>query len=227
MNLRRFALLVSICALSGCLSPDEAHEAGADQAPVEQVAEQQATSQQGETIVARDAADGVVVYETEGNLESTHDVGCIPLSEVENRFTPADLYPGVAACMEQGNVENGAALMFLAGIYSQFDMNRITDSTARQAADALIIRAIVPLPDETKDPVYQEVHRVLQDPQALAAMCASISEVGPPDYHPRYMIQHGMKAANIYDTDPDLVEDFDATAIWTSLMSLYLHCPDA
>lgn len=219
MNLGRFALLVPICALSGCLTPEEAHEVGADQAPVEQVVQQQASEQQDQPNVVR--------YETEGNLESNNDIGCIPLSEVKNSYTPADMYRGVVACIEQGSVEDGTALFFMAGMYSRFDMNRIVDTSAHQAASMLIIQAFQPLSDEAKEPFSREMERVTQDPQALAAMCASISEVGAPDYHPRYIIQHGLNAVGFQDTAPDLVEGFDPVATWDALMSTYLHCPGA
>ena len=55
-------------------------------------------------------------YRVEGSLASTQTIGCIPLSEVKNTVTPADLYKGVGECLDKNNYELASSLFMLAGI---------------------------------------------------------------------------------------------------------------
>ena len=47
------------------------------------------------------------------------------------------------------------------------------------------------------------------DPAARAPLCQAVASIGPPTYHPTWMISHGM-GAFVGGDKPELVPDFDA-----------------
>jgi hypothetical protein len=46
-----------------------------------------------------------------------------------------------------------------------------------------------------------------------------------PDYYPRYMVLHGIRAFSGNPHEGALVKDFDAPGVWKNLQSAYFHCP--
>ncbi len=166
----------------------------------------------------------VVDHQTEGNLESKNPLGCIDSAAARSTDTPADLYQGVAACVAAGNLENATLLYALAGTYGRFDMLRVTDRSAHQAITVLQMQALGPLPKEKKDGFQQATMKMKEDPARLAASCAEIRRIGPPDYVPRYMIQHGM-GAFLPDNGNGLDEAFDGATAWEQTLTSYLNCP--
>ena len=53
---------------------------------------------------------------------------------------------------------------------------------------------------------------------------AEIRRIGPPDYVPHYMIQHGM-GAFMPDKGDGLNAAFDGAMAWEQALTSYLHCP--
>lgn len=169
-------------------------------------------------------AQSVTNYQAEGNLESTHQLGCIAADEVKDIYTPVDLYKGVAACVGSGNLQNGPLLFALAGVYGRFDTLRVADSTAHQAIRMAQMQELGSLPQEKTDLLRQEVVAIAKDNTRLAVLCARIRQVGPPNYFPRYMIQHGM-GAFMPSSGNGLVKSFDPASAWEQSLTSYLHCP--
>lgn len=174
----------------------------------------------------RNDTAAVVDHQAEGNLESNHSLGCIDSAAVRNTYTPADLYPSVAACVESGDVENGAVLYALAGAYGSFDTLRVADRSAHQAITVLQMQALGPLPQQKKGGFQQDIKSMTEDPVRLVALCMEVRRIGPPEYVPRYMIQHGM-GAFLPDKDDGLNSAFDGATAWEQVLTSYLHCPTA
>lgn len=167
----------------------------------------------------------ITIYEASGNLESKHDLGCVGIKKLSNKHTPADLYKAVSRCIEQGKHKAGAFLFALAGVYGRFDTLRVADRTAHQAVAVLGMQALAPLGKDKKNAFKGVLNKTLGDPENLAAACKDIARIGPPDYYPRYMIQHGMGAFLKNASGDGLVGDFDAKAAWKKSLDAYLHCP--
>lgn len=165
-------------------------------------------------------------YETPGNLESKHKIGCIPAAKIKNIYTPADLYKGVAACVAADSFENGHLLFALAGAYGRFDTLRVSDTTAHQALTVIQMQEFESLPQKKLDRLQREIRAIAKDDARLGAICTQIRRIGPPNYVPRYMIQHGLGAFSSRSGSA-LKTTFDATAGWEKALSSYLHCPAA
>lgn len=160
-----------------------------------------------------------------GNLASTHPVTCHPIDGLDDTHTPPDLYLGVKDCIEHGRYAEAADLFALAGMDSQFDAARVTDKTAGQARDILIMGMFDGMAQEKRDQFGNAVRTLHSDPRALAVLCRQVRRIGYPAYYPEYMVMHGMRAflgdphANALDTH------FDPDATWALLQARYLNCP--
>ena len=168
----------------------------------------------------------VVNYETQGNLEITNQVNCEGFEKLTNNFTPADLYRGMTHCFGSKNYENAAQLFILAGVFGRFDVQRVADSTAHQAMSVLQMQVFQNLSNEERDKYKQALGKYLSQgsPQLIAA-CEKVRQIGAPEYFPRYMIQHGMRAFGAEQANQGLVSNFQPEAAWEKSLDTYLHCP--
>jgi hypothetical protein len=164
---------------------------------------------------------------TPGNLQSTHALGCIPLERASNQYSPPDLYHGVAACLDEGNVPAAVQLHLLAETYGNFDMRRVSDRSAHQALRALWYPVFRNRDRSQREAWMKEAIRVQQDAPTRAAMCANLRRIGPPAYYPRYMIQHGMGAFTGNDGKDALVPGFDAAQTWERMVTNPMLCGTA
>jgi len=166
-------------------------------------------------------------YFAAGNLEVTHPLGCIPMSKATNAYSPPDLYHGVAACLDSGDVASAVQLHQLGAAYGRFDAHRVSDRTAHQAMLGLWAPITQNADDRQRAAWKKEVIRIQQDAMARAAMCRNLRRIGPPSYYPRYMIQHGMGAFTGNGGKPALVPNFDANETWERVLTDPLLCGTA
>jgi len=172
--------------------------------------------------------NGAVItnYETKGNLESKNDLKCIKLTEVKNTYTPADLYKAFAQCIQDNKYEDAIPLFMVAGAYGKFDSRRVADVSSHQAMTVLIMNNTASLTDEQKKKWKESLGTFTagnSSPEFLQA-CNSIKHLGPPDYYPSYMIQHGMGAFTKSNGNP-IVDNFNPQSAWEEAQEKYLHCP--
>lgn len=164
-------------------------------------------------------------YETQGNLQTESTLACVPLSKVTNQHTPADIYPGVAACIKSGDYEKAAPLYGLAGTYGRFDQLRVTDETARQAIQVLQINNFGDITETQQENFKKTMLASLETGSpSFTSMCDAVKQIGPPKYVPIYMIQHGMNAFH-GTTGSGLNPNFDPSKGWQDSLTGYLHCP--
>jgi hypothetical protein len=144
---------------------------------------------------------------------------------MENKYTPTDLYKAVSKCAQAGKYKDGAFLFAVAGVYGRFDTLRVMDKTAHQAVTVARMQALSTLNEDKQAAFKDSLNKTLGNPEGLAAACKDIVRIGPPNYYPRYMIQHGMGAFLKSGSGDGLVKDFDAKAAWKQSLDTYLHCP--
>lgn len=171
------------------------------------------------------AAGNVTNFETKGNLAATKPVGCVTLDKLDNTYTPADLYPGMAKCLEMSEYKKAAYLFAIAGVFGRFDVYRVSDRTAHQATRVLLIQTFGTLSMEKKQAFRKVLHGMFNKGSAsLKSTCAQIDKIGHPTYYPAYMIQHGMNAFTGNAKQDALVKDFDAKQAWRKALESYMHC---
>ncbi len=163
-------------------------------------------------------------YETPGNLVAKHPLVCSTVGKLKDTDTPADLYAGMVDCAKHQRYEDAVYFFALAGVYSYFDAMRVIDETAHDAHSVLTLNAMTQLDDATKQAVFAQLKATLGDPAKLPAACMAITRIGPPNYFPEYMVQHGMDAVNGKVQGNGLLPDFDAKVAWQKSLDGYLHC---
>jgi len=163
-------------------------------------------------------------YETPGNLVARHPLVCSTVDKLKDTDTPPDLYAGMVDCAKHQRYEDAAYFFALAGVYSYFDAQRVIDETAHDAHSVLTRNAMTQLDDATKDAVFAQLKVTLGDPAKLPGACVAIEHIGPPNYFPEYMVQHGMDAVNDKVQGNGLVPDFDTKVAWQKSLDGYLHC---
>jgi hypothetical protein len=146
----------------------------------------------GTPVTVTKPAHNITNYESQGNLESTNNIGCVASEKLSRKFTPPDMYKAAAICAQQNMNKEGIFLVALAGAYGQFDALRVVDKTAHDAPNISRMTSFGSL-DASKMNAFQAgMTATLSNPDTLAAICNDVIRIGPPDYFPRYMIQHGM-----------------------------------
>ena len=163
-------------------------------------------------------------YEASGNLQARTDLGCLKIDALRNTYTAADLYQSNAACVKQGDLESAVYSSALAGVYGRYDSMRVADKSAHQAQTVLRMNLSNSLTGDERERFAARLSAVAGDSSSLATLCKRIRAVGPPSYHPTYMIQHGM-GAFVGSTGNGLVADFDSAGAWEMSLDTYLHCP--
>lgn len=176
--------------------------------------------------IIREQSGKIVNLYAEGNLESYQTIGCIPLAEAKNTYTPPDLYKGAGTCIAQENYDLAARLFALADIYAMFDGQRITDKTAAQGRIVLTMNTFSNITDDKKNKFKEALNHQLQTHELLKNLCSEVERIGAPSYYPSYMILHGVKAFMGNPHEGALVKDFDTPGAWKSLQSRALKCPN-
>ena len=164
-------------------------------------------------------------HEAPGNLESTHDLGCVGSARLSPTHTPPDLYRALEKCVQRDAYEEATFLFALAGVYGRFDTLRVADRSAHQAVTVLVMQTFGSMGEPKTTTFRGRLQESLGSPTGLVATCTEIRRIGPPSYHPRYMIQHGMGAFVKSGSGDGLVSGFDAGSAWKASLDGYLHCP--
>jgi hypothetical protein len=167
----------------------------------------------------------VINYETAGNLKSNNDLECIGPEKLNNEYTPPELYKAVTKCVAQDKYKEGILLFSLAGVYGRFDTFRVADKTAHQAITILLMGTFDSLSENKKNIFIKALKKMFYTPNELATCCKQIVLIGPPNYYPDYMIQHGMGAFFNDGSNNGIVSNFDAQTAWKEVVGIYLHCP--
>jgi hypothetical protein len=163
-------------------------------------------------------------YRIEGACASNQNIGCISIGKVKNTFTPPDLLKGAEACIAQGNYNGAVKLIVVANVYSNFDAQRVTDESAKDAGNMAGSEFFSKF--ATSHDFLAELKREsrINNPKAFKTCCDQIKKIGYPKYYPAYMILHGMRAFRGDPHKDALVKDFDAEAAWNKAMQL-VGCP--
>ena len=167
----------------------------------------------------------IINVTTPGNLAVTSPVTCGPILTMGNWHTPPDLYVGMKDCVERDSYALAADIFALAGMESAFDSERVTDLSAGQARQVLLMTVLDGMPTEKRTRLVDTVRAMHEDHKAMADLCVRIGQIGYPSVLSEYMVMHGIRA---FTGDPHaapLKSQFDSAGTWNQLQGSYLNCP--
>jgi hypothetical protein len=164
--------------------------------------------------------------QTAGNHATVHPLACGPITSIKNSDIPPDIYAGMLVCASDSRYAEAVNFFAVAGVFSYFDAERVTDITAQQAHQVMTQQAMSTLDPPAKTALWQQIRDTLSDDAKRSVICADVRRIGAPTYKPEYMIQHGMDAvAGKAQVNGGLVANFDSKDAWEKAVDGYLHCP--
>jgi len=164
---------------------------------------------------------GIANAESEGSVATE----CPIPEQLSSKMTPVDLYGALPACINKADYKTAVLVFGLAGMYGKFDTMRVVDVTAHQAVGFLKTMAFDSTQPTQKSAFQKEAGETFDNKDRRASLCENINKIGPPDYFPKYMVLHGLRAFNGADqSNNGLVVPFNAEVAWKQSLSSYLHC---
>ncbi len=174
--------------------------------------------------LASSAVAQVVNRETEGNLAPTRLLGCVPAAQADVMLNPADLAESVLVCFSEGQDDRAAELLIMMQLRARFDAKRVADKTARLGGQVLSLTLSERAGPQWADRIKPAAGALLRPgSKRFREFCALMRRQGPPQYHPDYMIQHGMNAF-LSSNEEELVAGFDGEREWSDAVDNYLRC---
>jgi hypothetical protein len=169
----------------------------------------------------------VAAKETQAALKRA----CVRFDQIDNTHSPVELYASVADCAQNNRDVDAVSLFVLAGMDSSFDSLRVADKTAGQARQILIMGLFQEMRADVHARFETALKGLMDQPQRRATLCAQVHKIGPPQYFPAYMVNHGLgvmqSALSNQLPPPPLEPNFDAAATWATLVINYLDCTPA
>ncbi|KGK01518.1 hypothetical protein [Thalassotalea sp. ND16A] len=160
-------------------------------------------------------------YKAKGSLESPKQATCTSIDNLTNDQNPADIFTGLKRCIEQKNYKQAAELYLTGLSYGFFDTKRVSDKTAHQAIAVIRMNTFSSMSQEILNNLKAEVKIIFSNNLLL---CESLKRLGHPQYHPTYMVKHGMGAFLGNKTKNGLVQNFEPTVTWEDTLIKKIKC---
>lgn len=154
-------------------------------------------------------------------LTSHEAIQCLNSEQLTNSQTPVTLYPSLQRCIAEEKNEQAVYLYFLASAYGYYDAQRVADSSSHAAIPAIQKHSIWKLPEAIQVQFEQQLGTFIATPERFAEACQFVRDIGKPDYHPTYMIEHGVMKLQ---KGNGLDAGFDDDASWENVIQSQLRC---
>ncbi|MEE8118982.1 MAG: hypothetical protein V3T39_05420 [Gammaproteobacteria bacterium] len=168
--------------------------------------------------------DRITNYEARSNLQPGHAVGCADLPNLTNAYSPAELYPAARKCIDKKHYETAARLFSMAGAYGYYDTMRVDYEGAPHAIRYI---QILSFQDVGKRKMKNFNHLLATEfatgTRSHTQLCRDLQKIGPPAYHPDYLIQHGMRS-DLTSERNAMRAEFDSNQAWQQTLTRYLRC---
>lgn len=146
---------------------------------------------------------------------------CPTINQINNTYTPLDLYKKMPECFKKERYDDAAKLYLIAQAYGKYDTERVSDRSAHQAT-AVLRMSIGSMLNETQREKFQtSLSPMLED---RTKICNILKTLGKPNYHPDYMINHGLKAFNGPQLNGGINTDFAPDIAWDHTLNDYFNC---
>ena len=167
----------------------------------------------------------IINWESPGNLAATNPLGCVAPETISASDTAADIASGARSCLDERDYDRMADLILFASAYAFYDTLRVFDPSAHAALGALFVDRFESISRSQRRRFLRAVDQTKGNEKRVGELCAMLSAVGPPRYHPTYMIAHGlMSFPGVSKAAPQLRE-IDRAEGWRKTLVEFVMCP--
>lgn len=159
--------------------------------------------------------NGAVITEVKfaGSLQPNVDLGCVPISEVTNKFNPPALIYAAKKCIQQAEYSKAWALLTTGTGFAYYDLKRLADRSTQGARTVLMMNAFADLTNAQREMASKISKEIEKDPQQVQEYCGELSRIGPPTYEPQWAILHGIGAYQ-EPRNAHYLTNVDTKALW-------------
>jgi hypothetical protein len=116
---------------------------------------------------------------------------CKPLKEMNPQNDFVDLIVSLYFCHQGSDQEVQRNLFWASKVYRDFDVERVSDKSAHQAAYIIKHNILAPIHDDMTKEDFKK-HAEFIEKGEKTEFCKTIHLMSRPEYVPLYMINHGM-----------------------------------
>lgn len=149
---------------------------------------------------------------------------CHTVEQFKNTSTPLDIYKDFIECVNEERYDDGAKLFFIANAYGYYDTQRVSDRTAHQAISVLRMSVGSALNEKQRAEFQASAKSIAGSDRT--EICKILKTVGKPNYHPSYMINHGLKAFEGPQENGGLNTYFNPDSAWNDTLTNYFKCSE-
>jgi len=146
---------------------------------------------------------------------------CPTVNQVNNTFSPLEMYQTLPACFETKRYDDAVNLYLISQAYGKYDALRVSDQTAHQAIAVLRMSISSMIGTEQITEFQNALKPHIND---RTQICSVLKKLGKPDYHPSYMINHGLKAFGGPQLNDGINIDFQPEIAWQETLQGYMKC---
>ncbi len=147
---------------------------------------------------------------------------CPSVDQLKNTQSPFDMYKKLPACFDAKRYDDAARLYLIFQVYGKYDTLRVSDRSAHQAIAVLRMGIPGMIASNEVETFQASLDPMLED---RTQICSLLTTLGRPDYHPSYMINHGLQAFGGVQLNGGIRLDFDPETGWKETLRDYLKCP--
>lgn len=150
--------------------------------------------------------------------------GCPSLNTESAEQAPVEHYGFSGQCVQVGDMALAVSHYALAAAFAHYDMLRVPDKTAHPVITREPLAANAKLNQSERSQLHRATLARQSNPVELATMCAAMTSVGPPRYHPTYMTKFGIYEGPSGKGRP-VAKIKDEQGQWKNLLVEFIGCP--
>lgn len=146
---------------------------------------------------------------------------CPSVNQIKSSQTPLDMFKKLPECFKANRYDDAAKLYIISQTYGKYDTLRVSDRSAHQAVAVMRMSIGSMLNTQQLNEFQNALDPYLND---RTQICSILTKLGKPNYHPSYMINHGLNAFNGPQQNNGLNADFNPESAWKETLGGYMKC---
>jgi len=146
---------------------------------------------------------------------------CPTVNQINNTHSPLEMYQKLPTCFDAKRYDDAVILYLISQAYGKYDTLRVSDRSAHQAMAVLRMSISSMIGTEQITEFQNALNPHIND---RTKICSILKKLGQPNYHPSYMINHGLKAFGGPQLNGGINIDFQPEIAWQDTLQGYMKC---